>query len=817
MAMAGQKKAHQRTNGKSATRIGRVGHSSMMAPVALAAIYGLMAYAAMPLDAWAQTAQIAQPASSDAVRHYQIETGPLAPALRNLASSANVLLTFTEDLVADKRTAGLNGQYTTTAALAVLLSGTGLQAVQLSNGGYVLQRLPAGAGDAAMLSAVTVEGGIGRERADGPVVGYVPKRSATGTKTDTSLHETPQSISVVPRQQMDDQAADSLEQAFEYTAGISSLEGGALRSIGTRFVVRGFSTLGTAALYLNGTKFPLNSLSGSMELYNFERVELLKGPASILYGQAAPGGLVNLVSKRPTAEPLREIEVQLGSWKRKQLAVDLGGPVTEDGKVRYRLTALHRDSDSMIKQISRDRTSLSGSLEWQLTDDTLLTVLATYDKINSPYDGGKPLQGTLLPNPYGQISRTLFVGEPGFDRFDVRGATLGYLLEHRFNEDWKFRQNLLAYDYKSDNDYAAVSANVRPMTPDLADRFTVSRNDTDKGFAVDNQLHGKLRHGRFEHNVLFGLDYSKNDWTRDQRIGSIAALNLFDPVYGATPVIGPVNAMSTGFRQFGVYVQDQIKFDQRWIVLLGGRYDTVREYNGSEPKEKSDAFSPRAGLMYLFDNGLAPYYSFTQSFQPVAGSDFNLNRFKPSTGTQHEVGIKYEPPGVDAAVTLAAYQITQRNVLTSDPVHAGFLQQSGKVRSRGVELEGRASLGRQWDVVAALGWTDAKVLESNHVAVGSRPTAVPRMTASLWADYAVLSVPGLSAGLGVRHVGQQEINAIAVPSYTVYDAALRYERAGWRFALNVKNLADKTYLASCPGVCYFGEERNFTLTARYSW
>lgn len=810
MAMTMQKRVRRRAAG-ARVEAGVTGWQAL--PGMAAAVCGAMALAVMPAPAWAQ----AVPAQVEQTRHYRIEAGALAPALRDLASAANMLLTFTEALVQDKRTQGIDGRYTPQAALTALLGGTGLRAAPLSNGGYVLQRLPAGAEDVAMLSALTVRGGMGRERAEGPVAGYVPRRSATATKTDTPLHETPQSVSVVPRAQMDDQAADSLEQAFEYSAGISSLEGGALRSIGTRFLVRGFSTLGTAALYLNGTKFPLNSLSGAMELYNFERVELLKGPASILYGQAAPGGLINLVSKRPTAEPLREVEVQLGSWKRKQLAVDLGGPVTEDGRVRYRLTALRRDSDSMIKEISRDRTSLSGALEWQLSDDTLLTLLATYDTIDSPYDAGKPLEGTLLPNPFGQIARDRFVGEPGFDRFKVRGATLGYLLEHRINENWKVRQNLLAYDYRSDNDYAAISGRVLAAAPNLGQRYTVSRNDTDKGVAVDTQLHGRLRHGDVEHSVLFGLDFSKNDWTRGQRIGAIAPIDLFNPVYGAVASIGPLSEMGTGFRQFGFYVQDQIKVDERWIVLLGGRYDTVKEYASNAPRKRSSAFTPRVGLMYLFDNGLAPYYSFSKSFQPVSGTDFNLDPFKPSTGEQHEVGVKYEPPGMDASVTLAAYQITQQNVLTSDPVHVGALAQTGEVRSRGVELEGRAALGRQWDLVAALGWTSAKVMQSNHEPIGSRPTGVPRMTASLWADYKLLSVPGLSAGFGVRHVGQQEISGMPVPSYTVYDAALRYERAGWRFALNVKNLGDKTYLASCPSVCYYGEGRNFTLTARYAW
>lgn len=665
------------------------------------------------------------------------------------------------------------------------------------------------------------------EKASGPAKGYVAKRSATGTKTDTPLLETPQSITVVTRDQMEAQAADSLDQAFNYSVGIVPLTGGAQRRTGTAFVVRGFNVTGSQPLYLNGSKFPINSLSGTIEPYGYERLELLKGPASILYGQAAPGGVINLVSKRPTAEPLREVELQLGSWDRRQVAADFGGPLNADGSLAYRLTGLLRDSKTQIAQIPDDRTVLNGALDWKLSADTSVTLLGTYNRDIGVYDYGKPLDGTLLPNRNGPPSRNVFSGEPGFDKFNTKGQTLGYLFDHRLNGTWQFRQNLLGFDYESDNNFATVNARTDTATQRTFTRSASSRFDTDKGLSLDNQLVGKWTSGAVEQTLLLGLDWSKRDFTRNQRVGTAQPLDLYNPVYGTPVTLGGATNSISASRQVGLYAQNQIKYDKHWIALIGARYDKATNnsraiaINGTVTPSGLDshAFTPRAGLMYVADSGFAPYYSYTRSFQPVAGTDFFLRPFVPTRGTQHEIGVKYEPPGANASATLALYELTQQNVSTSDLAHPGFSVQTGEQRSRGVEIEGRASINRRLDLVGGIATTDAKVTKSNTASlVGTRPTSVPRNQASLWADYRLGNMaPGLSVGLGVRHIGPAELNLMAVPGFTVWDAALHYQVDGWRFALNVKNLTDRTYIASCSFACFYGDERNVTLTARYSW
>ena len=481
----------------------------------------------------------------------------------------------------------------------------------------------------------------------------------------------------------------------------------------------------------------------------------------------------------------------------------------------------------MIRAIPDDRTLLNAALGWKIGRDTDLTVLASYNKGKSAYDYGKPLDGSLLPNANGGFSRRLFVGEPGFDKFDTEGSTLGYLFEHRFGNGWAFRQNLLAFDFTSDNAYLSIPQRVTSASQRTVARSATARYDTDRGTSIDNQLVGRFATGAVDHTLLLGIDWSNRDFHRNQRTGTATALDLYNPVYGgAVTLAGPTRAMQNQ-KQTGIYLQDQMKFGPHWVALLGGRYDEAR--NGSTNvtlagaattvNEQSHAFSPRAGLMYLFDNGVAPYYSYSKSFQPSSGSDFNLQSFKPTTGEQHEAGVKIAPTGWNAELTVAAYQLTQQNVLTSDPLHPGFSIQTGEVRSRGIEVEGRGKVTRQLELVGALNTVDAKTTQSTIAAnIGARPTSVPRNQASLWANWRFQALPGLSAGVGVRRVGAQAATAsLNTPSFTVVDAAIRYEIDHWRFALNIKNLADKTYLASCSYACFYGDERNALISARYSW
>lgn len=668
------------------------------------------------------------------------------------------------------------------------------------------------------------------ETASGPVDGYVAKRSATGTKTDAPLLETPFSISVVTREQIEAQGADSLDQAFEYTAGIFSLGGGANRRGSTGFTVRGFNVTGSAPLYVNGSKFPINSLSGAIEPFGAERLELLKGPASILYGQAAPGGLINVVTKRPTAAPFGSVELEIGSFDRRQAALDLAGPMSDSWG--YRVTALTRDSDTMVDYINDDRVYVAPTVTWRPGERTSLTLLAAYYDNETVYDYGKPFEGTVTANPNGRISRHRFIGEPDFNRFDTEGKQAGYLFEHQFNDTWSVRQNALYFDYESDYRDVAwgswVAANATTPAFTYVNRSPYTRVDGDDGYSVDTQVQAFWETGRLQQTFLFGVDYSDRNFDRLQYSATVAPLNVFAPTYGSSVTLAatPASDSLTEATQLGFYFQDHLKLDERWLLLLGGRWDEAdndvhNRRTGAMTPTDADAFTGRAGLLYLFKSGFAPYVSYSESFQPASDTDFFGNAFEPTTGQQFEAGVKFEPPGRNASVTLAVYEITQQNVSTSDPDHTGYSIQTGEVRSRGVELEGRAHFNDQISLVGAITRIDAEITKSNGVDLGRVPMGVPDGTASLWADYHLKDgfADGLGLGAGVRFVDKSynNTNVWRVPSYVVFDAGLNYRHDQWRFGANLKNVFDKNYLASCTFACFYGDERTLTVTAKYDW
>jgi iron complex outermembrane receptor protein len=748
-------------------------------------------------------------------------------ALRNFAMQSGLQVMFATELTRDLVAPAVQGKFTPEAALQLLLKNSRLQfefvnerTVRISDARSSADKSSQAGADE--LEEVMVTG----------VRFYQPEVGRSASKMDLPLLETPMSVSIVTSDQVEARAADSLEQAFRYSAGIYSLDGGANRRVSTGFVVRGFNITGAAPLYVNGSKFPINSLSGAMEPYLYESVELLKGPASVLYGQAAPGGIINLVSKRPTRTPQRSIKLQLGSWDHRQVNADFGGPLTQDGDWGYRVTGLVRDSGTMIDHIPDDRRVVSTAFDWKPSADRKLTLLASYQQSQTMADSGKPYEGTVLPNPNGRIRPEVFVGEPGFDDVDSKGRTLGYLFEHRFNDTWQVRQNVLWFDY--DVYYAAVAVfnhigNVStPAQARLANRYAYTRDDTDTGWSIDNQVLGNLASGRFEHTVLFGVDYSEREFARAQPLTVLGTWDIYNPVYGQQVTLPNPNHSGTDSTQLGLYAQDHIKFDERWIAMLGGRWDKAKSDDRSTPagratrltRTDADAFTKRVGLMYLSEIGLAPYLSYSESFQPLAGADFAGSAFDPTEGVQYEAGIKFEPKGRNAALTIAAFELTQQNVLTLDTAHLGFQVQTGEIRSRGIEVEGRVAFGEMLDVIASYGSADAEITKSNNGDVGRRPPAVPDSTASLWLDYHLrLGVGEMSLGVGARYVGQSFDlpNAVSVSPYTDYDLSARYALEKWRFAVNIKNLQDKSYVASCAYACTYSEARNVTVSAQYNW
>lgn len=626
---------------------------------------------------------------------------------------------------------------------------------------------------------------------------------------------------------MEAQKAQSMVDALGYTAGVAMREAGRVTE---SLVLRGFQADGqSGSLYRDGTKSTSNLYRGQQELYGLERIELLRGASSVLYGGAAPGGIINSVSKRPTLDTLREVNVEYGSFNRKQTSADFSGKLTEDGEWSYRLTGLLRDSDTFIDRVPDNRAFIAPALTWRPSAATSLTVLGQYKKTESKYIYGFSPFGTTKYSANGTVPRSRFFGEPA-DRYEDRNTSLGYILEHSFNDRLKLRQNVRLEHLDTIYDYT-YNYGLTNATQRISQRGFDQSASQDRSLTADTSLEYKWGSNNVQHTTLLGYDFSRQDETVQRYALTLSPTDIFNPSFGETPANPTPNIYATNRKlsRSGVYVQEQMKIANKWVVLLGGRYDWTK--NGisafAGPStwgwERNDAFTGRAGLVYLAENGLAPFVSFSQSFEPAAGLGRSGERFKPTEGQQYEAGIRYKPAGSDTLLTATVFQLTQQNVLTLDPVNIAFQVQTGEKRSQGLELEAKTVVARNLSLLASYAYTDAKTTKSNTASeVGTRSPFTPRNQASVWADYRFgdLGLSGLKIGGGLRYVGSTTgfayINTV-VPSYTVFDAMLSYSTGPWKLSLNVTNLANKTYVSNCTYACFYGEARRAVATATYRW
>lgn len=668
--------------------------------------------------------------------------------------------------------------------------------------------------------------GRGNGDPKGPVDGYVAKSSSTASKTGTPLIETQQSISVITRDQIEAQSAQTLGEVLNYTPGVIGEPYGA----DPRFdspIIRGFD--GRQSQFLNGLRMMRTAGAPAVEIYGLERVDVLRGPASVMYGQGNPGGMVNMVSKRPRFEQFGEVGTQIGSYDYYGGFFDFGGPIGENDDFAYRLTGMGRTAGAQTDNIENDRYLIAPALTWQPDEDTTLTILTSIQHDNPSTPSGLPPQLTLGATDY-RLPRDFYVGDRSFDQSDRTLTNFGYELEHRFNDTWTFRQNFRFSHF----DWEYRSLGMSSLGLDTDGR-TLRRNATFqdellKTVNVDNNLQADFSTGPVDHKLLFGFDYRYFDNDVSTDFWQATPLDMYDPVYG-----GPIDLIShtvgthvkSRLSQAGVYVQDELAFDN-WRATLGLRHDWAstdgvsnNELTGIPRSLDQDdhKLTGRAGLSYLFDNGIAPYISYATSFEPVAGADINGNALKPTTGEQVEAGIKYQPTGWNAFFTAAVYDLKQKNVSRTVD---GFPAQIGEVKVQGVELEGVVSLAEGLDLRAAYTYTKTEIGAGPDD--GNRVENVPENAASLWLNYTfqdTTALDGLSIGGGVRYVGQRfgnSANTIDLSSVTLFDAALSYRKNGYKASLNFQNIADEDYVASCSSFgCYYGDGRTVMGKIAYTW
>lgn len=681
------------------------------------------------------------------------------------------------------------------------------------------------------LAPVTVSAGGEAENPTAPVSGFVAQRALSATKTDTPLIETPQAISVITRDQMEAQGVQTLRQVTAYTAGAVS---NYFDSRQDTFKARG----GDVTQYLDGMVRFIGYWNDTRpDPYTLERVEFLRGPSSVLYGQGSVGGVLNLTSKRPQAEPMREVQVQLGSHARKQIAADMTGKLTDDGQWLYRLVAVGRDSNTQVDHVRDDRLVIAPTLTWKPSAATSLTLQFTHQKDKSgSLIGFFPWQGTQLPNRYGQIPTSTFISEPGWDRYDSESTSWGYLFSHQIDSAWTVRQNLRRsvseVDYRTlYTSFTANSALGRPARPVFnADNRTVLRDanwvlGNARMLLVDTQVEGKLHWGAAEHTVLAGMDVQRNHWGQQSWRAVAPSIDVYAPVYGnfTPPSASALNRVpSVEQRQLGFYAQDQIKWG-RFTATLGVRHDNAKSDTEGRPAAAADdkAWTKRAGLTYQMDGGWAPYVGYSESFQPLGGANVYGVPFKPQRGEQWEAGVKWQPPGQGISAFAAVYQLREKNRKTTDPSNPLNSLQIGEVKVKGFEAEMTASLARHWDWTVGYAFTDAKISRSNAGDQGQPVASTPRHTASTWLMHRFASEGrgGWTVGAGLRYTGSQwsGTSAISTPAATLADAMVAYDAGDWRVAFNVVNLADKVHITQClaRGDCFYGQSRTYTLTSTF--
>ncbi|MBR0855771.1 TonB-dependent siderophore receptor [Bradyrhizobium liaoningense] len=670
----------------------------------------------------------------------------------------------------------------------------------------------------------------------GPVNGYVAGRSSSGTKTNTPIMETPQSVSVIGAEQIRDQKPNKLDEVLRYTAGVRAGTFGA----DTRndwWLIRGFKS-DDIGLFLDGMQlFYTSYASWKLQTPNMERVEVLRGPSAVLYGGSSPSGIVNVISKMPPAEPIRYVETGVNNFGNAYIGFDFGGPVAtqpQDGKLFYRVVGQVQNGPTQVNFTPDNNYFIAPSVTWKPDADTTFTVLASASKQDTRGINFLPYQGTVTSAPFGKIPTSFFVGDPSVDKFTREQEMLGYQFERHLTDDLTFRQNArFAHVDITYRGYVGNGwANVNTAT---LNRYNWYAKDTANQADLDNQLEYRFDTGPVRHTMLFGVDlkgYQINDYQLFG--GGVPSINVFNPVYGLNdiPFTGaPFRNFVITQKQAGTYVQDQMKFGN-FTLVLSGRNDWVETTQdardtGATVSSRSDSrFSGRAGLIYNFDNGIAPYVSYSTSYNPIIGLNAQNQLFLPETAKQAEIGVKVAPKGFDGYFTVSAFDLVRQNVPTTLPGSVPVLQnQTGEVTSRGIELEAVANATRELKLIGS--FTAYHLFNSKDLdptLVGKTPTNTPQLLASGWADYTFKEGPlaGFGFGGGVRYVGSSwadTANTLEVPAVVLGDLALHYEWQNWRTALNVINLTDKIYVASCSfnTSCFYGDRRRVTASVSYKW
>lgn len=800
-------------------------------------------------------------ASSD-VHTLRVGNTSLSDALVTIAKQAGTQISFTGAMVAGKQTSAFSGQMSTQAAVARALAGTGLS-FTASNDGKIITILQKNGG-AIHLAPIRVGGQNVHEDPTGPGVGYVATSTMSGTKTDTAITDIPNSIYIVTKQLMVDQQPQNVAEALRYVPGVYAEGGGttgngaAQANGGGTIVQRGF----TSSQFIDGL---MAHSAAAGETSFLDRIEVVNGPASVMYGQVTPGGMIGMTLKKPTNTPLHQVSVGFGNWGRYEATVDVSDKITKSGNVRYRIAAIGVTQGTQTDHVDYHRVGVLPSITWDIDRNTNLTLLGSY--IYTPGDGlgaYYPALGTLVSNGEGRIARHTFLGTPNWNTSGEKDAMFEYQFNHKFNKFINFNQTFRweksqrtsktsYFDYMYSKDEIAI----QPWN-----QWSGSTQA-----ALDTRLLGKFKTGPVQHTWVVGSDFRQYNYTLgdDFDFASEPIVNVYNPQPNYKPCFNANSAdcylvqgkNNYGYFQEGVYFQDQIKW-RGLSVILGGREDWVNYsahsstiYPGKNitkdtAPQPQAAFTWRAGVVYNSDIGLSPYFSYSTSFIPQTGTNWLGQPFSPLTGKQMEAGLKYKVPGKDILITGSAFHILENHYLISDLAHNSS-EDAGTVKSQGFEISANANITRNIKVVGSYTYEDVRYANSNLTARKYDPVAmsyvgtaisesgkfvqmVPRNMFNAFVDYTFKSsyMNGFGINGGIRYIGftySTAVESYKVPAFMLFDIGAHYDFGvsipqlkGLKAQLAISNLTNKYYVTSCQSYqCELGQGRKVYGSITYSW
>ncbi|MFW7270061.1 TonB-dependent siderophore receptor [Gluconacetobacter sp. Hr-1-5] len=847
-------------------------HVWLNRPVMLAVPSALL-FALASMDARAASSNVSQTAAPLA-RSYNIPSLPLGQALATYGKQTGVQVTYDPALLTGKTSAAVSGSMAPQDALQKLLSSSNLSYRYAGSNTIVIQKAAAN----ITLGPVRVGGTLGKESATGPGVGYVAHYTEAGTKTDAPITEIPNSIYVVTKQEIIDRQSQNVMETLQYLPGIVAPNGtaqngsanGNLANGTGGIMMRGFQS----TQYVDG----IMSRSGSAgETAFVERVEALMGPASVLYGQVGPGGLIATRLKQPTDKPVRNVTVGFGNWGRYEATFDVGDKVTKSGNVKYRIAGIGVTQGTQQDYVHYKRVGILPSIKWDIDDKTSLTLLGEY--MYTPQDGleGRfPGIGTLTRGKYGYIPRSRYLYDPSVNENTQNEADFEYQFSHKFNKNWEFQQTFRYEDSWSNLDSVYLRQGLQ-ANGETYPRGGWSGYSAQKTIGLDSRVVGHVDTGSVRQTLVAGVDFRKVYF--DQNLGydtqGVAAINVWDPVYynvhpcydlSCSDAVSWNNFSENQFQK-GIYFQDQIKFG-KLSVLLGGRQDWYNYTSKSFSRDKDTGpqtawdtsqggtrssaakFTWRGGFTYNFDFGLTPYFSYATSFIPQVGAfKYNGEPIKPLTGAQYEVGLKYLIPHTDVMLTAAAYHIKESHYEITDTEHPGKEMDAGTVTSKGVELSAHANITRDLHLTASYTFNDTRVTKSDTMVdrydmagndlgevseQGKYVGAIPRNMANMFVDYTLPRniFRGLGINFGARYIGSSyadNAQSYKVPQYILFDAGAHLDFGnvfptlkGLQARLAMSNIANTRYVGSCVsngfgGSCAYGEGRRVYGNLSYSW